>query len=150
MDRYMRRQYFERICQLRDRYAQQAASTQAAKPARNEPPATAPVTTASAPAQTARTEPAPQATSQATAQAIAPPAASQPTPGNTCSAALAGFSLGAVGWMIGPLTTLERIAATAAGVALVIPDIQSQISGALVLLATGAFQVWKYRRSGSS
>jgi TRAP-type uncharacterized transport system fused permease subunit len=68
----------------------------------------------------------------------------------TASAALAGFSLGAVGWMIGPLTTLERIAAAAAGVALVIPDIRSQISGALVLLATGAFQIWKYRRSGSS
>ncbi len=68
----------------------------------------------------------------------------------TASAALAGFSLGAVGWMMGPLTVLERITAAAAGVALVIPDVRSQMSGTFVLLAIGAFQIWKYRRSGSS
>lgn len=64
----------------------------------------------------------------------------------TASGALAGLALGAVGWMLGPMAVWERVAATAAGIALMLPDARAQIAGACVLAALVAVQIGTRRR----
>jgi TRAP-type uncharacterized transport system fused permease subunit len=65
----------------------------------------------------------------------------------TASAALAGLSLAAVGWMLGPLSGVERLAAAAAGVALIVPVPPVQGAGAVALAALTAWQVLRFRRA---
>ncbi|MGE3829757.1 MAG: TRAP transporter permease [Parvibaculaceae bacterium] len=64
----------------------------------------------------------------------------------TSSIALAGFSIGAAGWIAGPAHALERIAAVAGAVALMVADYRWQIGGALVIIVTVIVHLARNRR----
>lgn len=63
----------------------------------------------------------------------------------TASGAIAAFSFAATGWMLRLLGRFERLAATAAGLAFVIPDWRIQAAGGLALCAMTTTQVLKFR-----
>lgn len=63
----------------------------------------------------------------------------------TSSIALAGFCIGAAGWITGPASTAERLAAVLGGVAMMVPDYRWQLPGALLILAVVAINSWRYR-----
>ncbi len=63
----------------------------------------------------------------------------------TSAAAIAALSFAATGWMLRLLGSVERLAATIAGIAFIIPDPRTQIVGALILLAMTATQILKFR-----
>lgn len=64
----------------------------------------------------------------------------------TSAAALAGFSIGAAGWITGPAHIAERLAAVAGGIALMVPDHRWQAAGALLIAGVTAVHVWRFRR----
>lgn len=64
----------------------------------------------------------------------------------TSSVALAGFCIGAAGWITGPAHAIERLAAVAGGIMLMVPDSRWQIAGAVLIAAVAAIHIWRYRR----
>ena len=64
----------------------------------------------------------------------------------TSSAALAGFCIGAAGWIIGPAHIGERLAAVAGGVALMVPDPRWQLAGVALIAGVAIVHVWRVRR----
>ena len=68
----------------------------------------------------------------------------------TSSIALAGFSIAAAGWIAGPAHPIERIAALAGGVALMIADPRWQIGGAIVIAAAVAVHLVRNRRMNAA
>ncbi|MGL4296165.1 MAG: TRAP transporter permease [Aestuariivirga sp.] len=65
----------------------------------------------------------------------------------TATAALAGLSLAAVGWMRGPLSGIERLIAALAGVALIVPSPASQVAGAAALASVVGWQAYRFRQA---
>lgn len=65
----------------------------------------------------------------------------------TSSIALAGFSIAAAGWIAGPAHALERLAAVAGAIMLMVTDLRWQAGGVLVIAATIAVHVLRYRRT---
>jgi TRAP transporter 4TM/12TM fusion protein len=63
----------------------------------------------------------------------------------TSSIALAGFSIAAAGWITGPAHPIERIAAIAGAVALMVADPRWQIGGAIVIAVTVAVHLVRNR-----
>jgi TRAP-type uncharacterized transport system fused permease subunit len=64
----------------------------------------------------------------------------------TSCIALAGFSIGAAGWVTGPAHPIERIVAIIGGVALMIADPRWQIGGAALIVAVVAVHLLRNRR----
>ena len=64
----------------------------------------------------------------------------------TSAAALAGFSIGAAGWILGPANVAERLAAVLGGMALMVPDQRWQVAGGLLISAVVFVHVWRCRR----
>lgn len=64
----------------------------------------------------------------------------------TSSLALAGFCIGAAGWITGPASSVERLAAVLGGVAMMVPDYRWQLLGALLIASVAVVHVWRYRR----
>ncbi|QIG51862.1 TRAP transporter fused permease subunit [Nordella sp. HKS 07] len=64
----------------------------------------------------------------------------------TSALALAGFSIGAAGWISGPAHVMERLGAVAGGIALMVPDTRWQIAGAILVAAVASVHIWRYRR----
>lgn len=64
----------------------------------------------------------------------------------TSAAALAGFSIGAAGWIAGPANIAERLVAVAGGIALMVPDYRWQVLGVVLIAGVAAVHVWRYRR----
>ncbi len=63
----------------------------------------------------------------------------------TSAGAIAALSFAATGWMLRLLGTGERLLATAAGIAFIIPDWRFQAAGGLALAAMATTQVLKFR-----
>jgi TRAP transporter 4TM/12TM fusion protein len=64
----------------------------------------------------------------------------------TSSVALAGFSIGAAGWIAGPAHIIERLLAVTGGIALMVPDYRWQIAGAALIAGVAIIHVWRFRR----
>jgi len=64
----------------------------------------------------------------------------------TSAAALAGFSIGAAGWIAGPANIAERLVAVAGGIALMVPDYRWQGLGAVLIAGVAVVHVWRHRR----
>lgn len=64
----------------------------------------------------------------------------------TSSAALAGFCIGAAGWILGPANAVERLAATLGGIALMVPDYRWQLVGLVLIVAVVIVHSWRVRR----
>lgn len=64
----------------------------------------------------------------------------------TSAAALAGFSIGAAGWIAGPANVVERVAAALGGVALMVADYRWQLAGLLLIAGVVIVHVWRFRR----
>ncbi|WP_119268333.1 TRAP transporter permease [Taklimakanibacter deserti] len=64
----------------------------------------------------------------------------------TSSAALAGFCIGAAGWIAGPANAVERLVAVAGGIALMVPDYRWQTAGVLLIASVVIIHVWRFRR----
>jgi len=67
----------------------------------------------------------------------------------TSVAALAGFSIGAAGWIAGPANIVERLVAVAGGIALMVPDYRWQLLGVALIAGVVAVHVWRHRRLAS-
>ncbi|MGE3872296.1 MAG: TRAP transporter permease, partial [Parvibaculaceae bacterium] len=68
----------------------------------------------------------------------------------TSAAALAGFSIGAAGWITGPANIVERLVAVAGGVALMVADYRWQIAGVLLIAGVVIAHVRRTRRSAAA
>jgi TRAP-type uncharacterized transport system fused permease subunit len=64
----------------------------------------------------------------------------------TSAAALAGFCIGAAGWIVGPANAGERLAATLGGIALMVPDYRWQLAGVALIAGVAVIHVWRNRR----
>jgi TRAP-type uncharacterized transport system fused permease subunit len=64
----------------------------------------------------------------------------------TSAAALAGFCIGAAGWIVGPAHIVERLVAVAGGIALMMPDYRWQVMGVVLIAGVAAVHMWRYRR----
>jgi TRAP-type uncharacterized transport system fused permease subunit len=64
----------------------------------------------------------------------------------TSAMALAGFSIGAAGWIVGAASIVERLVAVAGGVALMVPDYRWQALGAVLIVGVVAVHIWRHRR----
>jgi TRAP-type uncharacterized transport system fused permease subunit len=67
----------------------------------------------------------------------------------TSSVALAGFSIGAAGWIAGPAHIIERLLAVTGGIGLMVPDYRWQIAGAALIAGVAIIHVWRLRRTES-
>ena len=64
----------------------------------------------------------------------------------TSAAALAGFSIGAAGWILGPANIAERLVAVVGGIALMMADPAWEMAGLALIAAVVVFHVWRVRR----
>lgn len=64
----------------------------------------------------------------------------------TSAAALAGFCIGAAGWILGPANAVERLAAALGGIALMIADPRWQLLGLALIAAVLVVHAWRIRR----
>jgi TRAP transporter 4TM/12TM fusion protein len=64
----------------------------------------------------------------------------------TSSAALAGFCIGAAGWILGPANAVERLVATLGGIALMVADYWWQLVGLALIAAVVTVHAWRVRR----
>ena len=64
----------------------------------------------------------------------------------TSAAALAGFCIGAAGWILGPAHLVERLTAVLGGIALIVPDQRWQAAGAILIAGVVAIHVWRFRK----
>lgn len=64
----------------------------------------------------------------------------------TSAAALAGFSIGAAGWILGPANIAERLAAVLGGVALMLADPRWEMAGLALVAAVVILHAWRVRR----
>jgi TRAP-type uncharacterized transport system fused permease subunit len=68
----------------------------------------------------------------------------------TSSIALAGFSIAAAGWIAGRAHALERMAAVAGAVALMVADYRWQIAGTAVIAAVVLVHLLRNRRMNAA
>ncbi|MFZ5671930.1 MAG: TRAP transporter permease [Pseudomonadota bacterium] len=64
----------------------------------------------------------------------------------TSSIALAGFCIGAAGWIIGPVNVAERLSAVLGGILMMVPDYRWQVLGAVLIAGVAAVHAWRTRR----
>jgi TRAP transporter 4TM/12TM fusion protein len=64
----------------------------------------------------------------------------------TSAVALAGFSIGAAGWILGPAHIVERLVAVLGGVALMLAGPGWEISGFVLVAGVVVFHIWRVRR----
>lgn len=64
----------------------------------------------------------------------------------TSSIALAGFCIGAAGWIIGPVNLAERLTAVLGGILMMVPDYRWQVVGAVLIAGVAVVHAWRTRR----
>jgi TRAP-type uncharacterized transport system fused permease subunit len=64
----------------------------------------------------------------------------------TSAAALAGFSIGAAGWITGPANIAERLAAALGGIMLMMAGYGWELVGLAVIASVVIFHLWRVRR----